>query len=100
MSALSEIKKYISNSIESLSFFLHSLFALQSTNGTRDQRMGRISRSTAQNRERFDGESGVPRCIRPNFKSIRIFVHIRHRTWGWRYLKRLCFVYDGAITPR
>lgn len=62
--------------------------------------MGRISRSTAQNREWFDGESGVSRFFRSNFKSICIFVHIRHRTWGWRYLKRLCFVYDGAITPR
>lgn len=86
-------------------FFLFTCLLLyflsaQSTNCTRDEGLGCLPRSAAQNRERFDGKSGVSWFIGENSKSICIFVHICHRAWRWRYLKRLCIVYDGAIASK
>lgn len=59
--------------------------------------MGCVSRSATQNREWFDGKSGVSRFVREDSESICVFVYVCHRARRWRYLKRLCFVHVGTI---
>lgn len=62
--------------------------------------MGCVPRPAAENRQRFDGQSGMAECIRQNTEGVCVSAYIRHRARWRSYIKRLCFIYDRTIASR
>lgn len=80
--------------------FTFDFVSAQPTDRSRDETMGRVPGSTAESRQRLDGQSGVSERVHQNTESVCVSADIRHRA-GWRsYIKRLCFIYDRAIASR
>lgn len=64
------------------------------------ERMGRVQKSTAKNRQRFHGESKMPGNYDASPQSFSLLIYIRYSPSIWRHRKRNAVAYDVPAQGR
>lgn len=72
----------------------NSLCVLQPAHGSRDQRMGRVRRSSAKDGQRLHGQPKVPGDHRQDAQGGSLPLHVRYRAELWGHCERNHALHD------